>query len=100
MTPPKAKPPAIERDWLSKTLAGGLLGFALAIGCSGLFLQLGPPLAGNIKPQLAMWMVAPIWLGVLSCCYFFQNGKRAWFGLGGATLLVAAALGAARFFKS
>ncbi|WYX35634.1 hypothetical protein WJ966_00470 [Achromobacter xylosoxidans] len=32
MTP--AKPAPIRRDWISKTLAGALLGFVLALGAS------------------------------------------------------------------
>ena len=45
----------------------------------------------SIRGQLAMWMVPPIWLGVLSGVYFFANGVRAWLWLGGAGLLVCGA---------
>ncbi|ATE59665.1 hypothetical protein [Thauera sinica] len=90
------KPPAIRRDWLSKTTAGTLLGLTLALGCSGLFVVFGPDMAASIEAQLAMWMVPPIWLGVLGGTFFFHSGMRAWLWLGGANLLILAVLAAAR----
>ncbi len=82
------KPAAIAPDWLSKALAGTLLGFMLAVGCSGVFAWLasGVPLA--TRGQLAMWMIAPVWMGVLSGVFFFRSGRRAWAWLAGANLLV------------
>jgi hypothetical protein len=91
-----AKPKAIAPDWLSKTLAGGLLGFTLAIGCAGLFNWLAGGMPLGIRGQLAMWLTAPVWLGVLSGVYFFRSGKRAWAWLGGANLLVFGLLWAIR----
>ncbi|MDP2879992.1 MAG: hypothetical protein Q8N89_00230 [Azonexus sp.] len=82
------KPKAIAPDWLSKTLAGTLLGFTLAIGCTGLFSWLASDMALSIRGQLAMWMTAPIWMGILSGVYFFRSGKRAWAWLAVANLLV------------
>jgi len=86
MTDATAKP-AIRTDWLSKTLAGLLLGLTLAIIASGLLMvQLdGMPLP--VSGQLAMWLVPPVWLLALSLVYFFQTGLRAW-----AWLLAANAL--------
>lgn len=91
-----AKPDAIRRDWLAKTLAGALLGFTLAIGCSSLFNWFAADLPLSIRGQLAMWLVAPVWMGVLSGVYFFGSGLRAWAWLGGANLLVFGALAASR----
>ncbi|SMH47201.1 hypothetical protein [Azospirillum agricola] len=93
---PRPRPP-IRPDWWSKSLAGTLLGFTLAIALSGLFAWAGPggPRALN-KIQFNMWMVAPIWLGVVSFCFLFRSGLRAWLWLGGANLLAYAALHAAR----
>lgn len=91
-------PRPIQRDWLSKTLAGTLLGFTLALGASGLFALATPGLATGIKAQLAMWLVPPVWLGVLSGCFLFGSGLRAWLWLGAANLLVFGALAAARLF--
>ncbi len=91
-----AKSRLIAFDWLSKTLAGTLLGFTLAIGCAGLFnvLTAGMPL--TIRGQLAMWMTAPVWIGVLSSVYFFRTGRHAWAWLGGANLVVFGLLAAFR----
>lgn len=65
-------------DWVSKTLAGLLLGASLALIAAGLLMAAleGMPLA--VSGQLAMWLVPPVWLGVLSCVYFFSSGLRAW----------------------
>jgi hypothetical protein len=91
-----AKPKAIAHDWLSKTLAGTLLGFTLAIGCAGLFNWLAAGMPLSVRGQLAMWLTAPLWMGVLSGVYFFRSGKRAWAWLGGANLLVFGLLWATR----
>ncbi|CAB3629186.1 hypothetical protein [Achromobacter aegrifaciens] len=83
-----AKPAPIRRDWISKSLAGALLGFALAMGASATLAALtaGIPLA--TRSQLAMWLVPPVWLGVASTVYFFASGLRAWIWLGGACVLL------------
>jgi hypothetical protein len=85
-------PPPIRRDWLAKTLAGFLLGAVLALGCSGLFVQLNAAMPLAVRGQLAMWMVPPVWLGVLGGSYFFASGVRAWLWLGGASVLVVGTL--------
>lgn len=90
MTP--AKPAPVQRDWVSKTLAGTLLGLALALGASGVFSQLNAAMPLPVRGQLAMWMVPPLWLGTLGLVYFFQSGLRAWLWLGGANLLAYGAL--------
>jgi len=81
------RPNDIRPDWWVKTLAGALLGFSLAILASGLlsrYMPIQPPQAGA---QLAMWLVPAVWLAVLSGCFFFRSGLRAWAWLGGANLL-------------
>jgi hypothetical protein len=82
------KPGNIRRDWLAKIVAGTLLGLGLAFGCSGLFVFFNPDMAASIRMQLAMWMVAPIWLSTLSAVFLFDSGWRAWAWLGGANLLI------------
>ena len=83
-----AKAPPIRRDWLSKTIAGTLLGFMLAIGASGLFNEAATAITLGTRAQLAMWLVPPVWFGVLSLGYLFGSGVRAWLWLGVANLLV------------
>ncbi|MBK1673725.1 hypothetical protein CKO35_10470 [Ectothiorhodospira shaposhnikovii] len=85
----------LQRDWLTKILAGTLLGLGLALGCSGLMIHFTPGLALSIQAQLAMWMVPPVWLGTLSLCFLFQSGARAWLWLGVANLLVFGGLAVA-----
>ncbi len=90
MTMAKSLP--IQRDWFSKTLAGTLLGLTLALECSGVFVRLNPSMAEPVRAQLAMWMVAPIWLGTLGGTYLFSSGWRAWLWLAGGNMLVVGAL--------
>lgn len=79
---------AIRRDWLAKTLAGTLLGFTLAMGCSGLLLAALGSFPPPQRAQFAMWLVVPVWFGVLAACYALRSGLRAWLWLVGANLLV------------
>ena len=87
---------AFRRDWLSKILAGVLLGFLLALGCSGMFVALTPGIQASARAQLAMWLVIPVWLGVLGGCFFFRSGTRAWLWLGSANALAFGVLAAMR----
>lgn len=93
-----ARADTMRRDWLAKTLAGSLLGLTLALGCSAIFDVLAAALPLPVRAQLAMWMVAPIWLGTLSGCYFFADGWRAWRGLALANLAVYGAWALLRQF--
>jgi hypothetical protein len=89
----------LSRDWLSKTLAGVIGGFGLAIVASGLLACLTPgPLDVPNKFQVAMWLVPPVWIGVMSVGFVFRSGLRAWAWLGGANLAGFAMLALARHF--
>ncbi|MCR6629154.1 MAG: hypothetical protein NVV74_03350 [Magnetospirillum sp.] len=83
--------------WCCRTLAGSVGGFGLAIALAGIFVWVGP--AGPGKYQLAMWLVAPVWLAVLSAAFLFRNGPQAWLWLGGANLLAYAGLFVCRHFS-
>ena len=76
------KPSRKGPDWLSKTLAGTLLGLALALACSGLLNLALQPMPLPTRGQLAMWSVAPVWLGVAGAVYVIASGWRAWLWLG------------------
>jgi hypothetical protein len=93
------KAPPIARDWLSKTLAGALGGFGLAIAASGLLALLTP---GGLwvanKFQVAMWLVPPVWIGVSGGSFMFASGRRAWCWLGVANAAAFALLAAVRHF--
>lgn len=95
-----ARAEPIRRDWLAKTLAGTVLGLTLGLGCSAVFSVLATGLPLAVRAQLAMWMVAPIWLGTLSGCYLFADGWRAWRGLGLANLAVFGAWALLRSYAS
>lgn len=79
-----------RRDWISKTLAGVMLGFVLGIACSALFGELARNMVPASRYQLMMWLVMPIWIGALSTVYLCRNGLRAWVWLLLANLVVIA----------
>lgn len=95
MTHPEKRAP-IRPDWVSKTVAGQLLGFVLGVAASDLFMRLGPDGALGNRAQLAMWIVAPVWMGVASLCYLFRSGTRAWLWLGAACTAAILPLAAER----
>lgn len=68
------------RGWFGKASAGVILGFALALAMSGIFLRL-PGGAGG-KMQLAMWLMAPVWALVFSFVFLFRSPLAAWAWLG------------------
>lgn len=98
LKPRTREPRPIRADWWSKTLAAVLLGPVIALACSALFVELAAGMALGARAQLAMWLVAPIWMGVLGGVYFFANGRRAWVGLAGASLLLVGLVALLRQF--
>ncbi|MDC8758405.1 hypothetical protein [Janthinobacterium fluminis] len=83
----------ISKDWWSKTLAGAVLGWTLALALAGLFAWFGPDgIAAPQKSQFVMWMIAPIWMLVFSFVYLFRSGARAVLWLAAANLLAYALL--------
>lgn len=75
---PAASADRVRPDWISKTLAGLLLGFSLSIIAAGLLMTQVQDMPLPVSGQLAMWLVPPVWLTVLSFVYFFRSGLRAW----------------------
>ncbi|SEL22764.1 hypothetical protein SAMN05216359_106232 [Roseateles sp. YR242] len=83
--------PPIQRHWWAKTIAGAVLGLSLGIATGGVYSRFssGPPM---LTSQIAMWMVAPVWMTVLSLVFLFRNGWRAWAWLLAANAAAFAAL--------
>jgi len=83
----------LEPDWISKTLAGGVLGYGLALALIGLAAWIGP---GGIdaanKGQFNMWMITPLWLLFFSTVYLFRSGWQAIAVLGAANVVGHVAL--------
>lgn len=79
-----------SRDWLGKTSAGLILGFLLALGLSGLLARaLGvDDTFFSTRGQLTMWSMSLSWSLVLSFCFLFGSGLRAWAWLALANALV------------
>lgn len=87
----------MRSDWLSKTLAGLVLGFGAALGFTGLFLIMASEMGRSASAQLVMWLLSPLWLLILSTVYLFRSGLRAWIWL---ALLNAAVYALFFLFKS
>ena len=86
--------PLTATNWFGKATAGFVLGLAIAIGISGLLtwaMDLGDTYF-SLQGQFTMWMVSPIWCAVLSFCFLFRSGPRAWAILGAATAAIWLAL--------
>ncbi len=88
-----------SRDWFGKASAGTLLGFLLALGASGLLMRLlgVSDTFLSTKGQLTMWMMSPVWAGILSFCFLFRSSARAWGWLALANLVVWTPLLIGRF---
>ena len=70
------------------------VGGLLALGAGGLFKVLGGvgDTFFSTKGRLAMWLMAPVWAGVLSFCFMFRSSARAWGWLALANLVLWGAL--------
>lgn len=67
----------LQPDWWTKSLAGLILGFTLALGLVGLFAWFGPGgIDADTKVQFNMWLITPIWLLILSFSFMFKTGLR------------------------
>ncbi|AFJ01367.1 hypothetical protein Q7C_186 [Methylophaga frappieri] len=86
----KAKTEPMRNDWLSKTLAGLILGFFIALATTGLIYLLPLKIRISAEAQLIMWLLPPIWLTILSTCFLFRSGLRAWLWLTGANIILFA----------
>ncbi len=83
-----------SRDWFGKASAGLVLGFIVSLGLSGLLAwALGvSDTYMSTKGQVAMWVLAPLWAGILSFCFLFRSGPRAWAVLALLAAVIWAAL--------
>ena len=75
----------VKTDWWTKSFAGCVLGFTLSLALIGLFALVGPGgIDTSSKTQFNMWMMAPLWMTVLSFTFLFPSGLRAVAWLGAA----------------
>lgn len=85
----------INRDLGSKAIAGTFAGFTLSVALCGLYGWLGP---GSLvdKYMVVLWLLLPVWMAILTGCFFFTRGKHSWFVLIIANLIAYALLGSVR----
>ncbi len=79
-----------SRDWFGKASAGLVLGLAIALGLSGLLAEaMGlKDTYFSLQGQLTMWLMAPVWAIILSFCFLFRSGQRAWAVLSALTAVI------------
>lgn len=89
-----------SRNWFGKASAGLIAGFAasLAITCIYSLLAGVRNAFLDAHGQLAMWAIAPLWAGILSFCFLFRSGWRAWVWLGAVNVAAWGLLFLLRFF--
>ena len=70
----------IQPDWWSKSFAGFVLGFMLALLCASLItLWAVQHFSPSLAPQLGMWSIPWIWLPLCFIAYFIPKGWQAIF---------------------
>lgn len=79
-----------SQNWLSKVTAavvpGNLLTFGL-VGVIGLLSHADSD-PRKASAQFLTWLTVLLWCTILSTCFLFSNGKRAWNYLSAAALCV------------
>lgn len=79
----------IQPHWWLKTFSGAILGLTLSYAFIAIFAWFGPGgIDATAKVQFNMWMIPPIWLLVLSLCYLFKTGVKAFVYLLSANIVV------------
>lgn len=88
----------IQPHWVSKTIAGGILGLTFAYALVAIFAWFGPGgISAPTKVQFNMWMITPLWLLVLSFSYLFKTGVKAVMYLALANVLAYSIFGLLRW---
>jgi len=91
-----------SRDWFGKTSAAVVLGFTLTLALTCLFGAVFAKGDAYFSPQgqMAMWLFSPVWCLILSLCFLFRSGARAWAWLAAANILAWALYAVARLVVS
>lgn len=79
--------------WWLRIIGSLVLAFPLAVTITGLLAYLGPGgLTNDVKTQLAMWLITPLFLLPLSLVFFAKSAFRALSILFGLNLLASSLL--------
>ncbi|MGO2959148.1 MAG: hypothetical protein ACTIDN_08940 [Acetobacter sp.] len=76
------------KGWVGKSMAGVLMGFAVALAFSGILINQVFVSRSLVTVQLAMWVMPPLWLACLSVCFLFSTAYRAWFFMSTIALIL------------
>jgi hypothetical protein len=87
-----------SQGWFGKASAAAILGFTLtlALTCTFALLFSQGDSYFTAQGQMAMWLVSPIWCLILSFCFLFRSGARAWGWLAAANAVAWAVYSCAR----
>ncbi|MCE9679324.1 hypothetical protein LZP69_09070 [Shewanella sp. AS1] len=78
----------IQPHWWRKSITATLLGLTLTYALVGIFAWYGPGgIDAPVKVQFNMWMIAPIWLTIITFSFMFKTGRSAFTYLGTANLI-------------
>lgn len=91
-----------SKHWFGKVSAATSLGLTLTLALTCTFAAAFSDGDGyfTAQGQLAMWLVSPIWCMILSLCFLFRSGLRAWCWLALANLFAWALYAAVRLLGS
>lgn len=68
----------IQPDWWSKTLAGAILGFTLAVAIANIIVLIGLHfMPVELIGQFGMWAIPWFWLPIFFATYFISTGNKA-----------------------
>jgi len=91
-----------SRGWLGKASAAVVAGFGLTMALTSIFAAFFSRGDSYFTPQgqMAMWLSSPIWCLILSFCFFFRSGARAWAWLIAANVVAWAIYAVVRMLMS
>ncbi|QIO06141.1 hypothetical protein [Acinetobacter shaoyimingii] len=68
----------IQPDWISKTIAGGVLGLSFSVAIANLLVLFGKDyLELSLIRQFGMWTIPWLWMTIFFATYFIPKGKTA-----------------------
>lgn len=79
-----------SRNWAGRVSAALIAGFTASLAATCIYLRVSGVKDGffDARGQIAMWALAPLWIGLLGFCFLFRSGLRAWGWLAAANLVL------------
>ena len=77
---------------MASTAGGGVFAVVFLIAAGAVPTRLG--VSPSLAAALGVWLVVPAWVAAALAVLLARSGRRAWLGLGAATVLGAASAAA------